>query len=301
MRKTTQQEAFNLYEDLGFFMDGEFYSVDRPVRCIFKDGYVYNYSLTNLRTSVKNSKKFPNHTFSSRNPYCIENILYYMSNNNISGSKLVDTTPVKDNEKYTFICGICGNVFAQEFKTYRNFNPYKCCQKCARKFANYGESLNPDDIKKEYYLYGYDMLEEYRGVHYPHLVKNICTGEVGQLSVCALRDTNVVKHKFEIGVSTDTFHEELFTDFLIKNNIKYIKQYLLKDCQYERALRVDFYLEELNIAVEIDGDTHLFDYRKQVTRDSVKEKYLADNNVLLVRISNEDIANGNITDKLHVK
>ena len=85
--------------------------------------------------------------------------------------------------------------------------------------------------------------------------------------------------------------------FLNENNIRYIREHSFDDCVYKRKLRFDFYLPNLNMCIEYDGEQHYrvlphwggergFNLNK--TRDDIKNKYCKDNGIELLRISFKD-------------
>ena len=80
---------------------------------------------------------------------------------------------------------------------------------------------------------------------------------------------------------------------LRKYGIKYNTQYIFDDCKYKNHLKFDFYIADLNIGIEYDGELHFqskpfFGGDKTLhdtqTRDSIKNKYCKDNNIKLIRI-----------------
>lgn len=93
-------------------------------------------------------------------------------------------------------------------------------------------------------------------------------------------------------------HGELRVEsFLKKNNIRYTYQKKFEDCRNKLPLSFDFYLEDLHICIEYDGEQHYIphfktkfepDKEKQLnkakTNDAIKDKYCKDNNIRLIRI-----------------
>ena len=82
--------------------------------------------------------------------------------------------------------------------------------------------------------------------------------------------------------------------YLENNMINYVYQKRFHDCKYKSYLYFDFYLPELNICVEFDGEQHsrsiprfggekAFELLK--IRDNIKNMYCAENNIQLIRIS----------------
>lgn len=83
--------------------------------------------------------------------------------------------------------------------------------------------------------------------------------------------------------------EIIIEDFLIKNNIKYTKQYSFDNCFYKRKLLFDFYLNDLNICIEYDGEFHYKDFgfnnlNEQIIKDNIKNIFCEKYNIKLLRI-----------------
>lgn len=95
-----------------------------------------------------------------------------------------------------------------------------------------------------------------------------------------------------------SFPENKLADIFAKNKIQAIRQHSFKDCVYKRKLRFDFYLPELNVCVEYDGEQHYRpvpfwgsenkkannEFEKNKTRDEIKNKYCKEKNIPLIRI-----------------
>lgn len=88
--------------------------------------------------------------------------------------------------------------------------------------------------------------------------------------------------------------ENKIINFLTKNSIKFISQKRFKDCKNKRPLPFDFYLPDLNLCIEYDGQQHFRAFSKfggdkalyrTVKNDQIKNKYCKNNNINLERIS----------------
>ena len=101
-----------------------------------------------------------------------------------------------------------------------------------------------------------------------------------------------------------SLRETLISNILSSNNIKFEREYSFSDCKGigNKRLRFDFYIQNLNILIEYDGEQHFKPieyfggeehYIKQVANDKIKNKYCLDHNIKLIRIpytySNEEI------------
>ena len=83
-------------------------------------------------------------------------------------------------------------------------------------------------------------------------------------------------------------------NFLIVNNINFIRQKTFDKCKLKRKLPFDFYLPDLNICIEYDGEHHftrnehfggIGELKLSKIRDDIKTNYCKDNNIELIRIS----------------
>lgn len=83
-----------------------------------------------------------------------------------------------------------------------------------------------------------------------------------------------------------------------ENDIKYIAQKKFDDCKDKRPLPFDFYIEDFNCCVEVDGKQHnmlvpIFgdkeSFEKRQLHDEIKTQYCKDNGIDLLRISYKDI------------
>jgi len=97
--------------------------------------------------------------------------------------------------------------------------------------------------------------------------------------------------------------EKRIIDYLNSENIKFSKEHIFKDCINERSnyLRFDFYLPELNLVIEYQGQHHfrpVNKYRRAkrvheqiVISDQIKKEYLKNKNIKLLEISYKDYEN----------
>jgi hypothetical protein len=88
--------------------------------------------------------------------------------------------------------------------------------------------------------------------------------------------------------------EKHIATILNSNNIQFIRQKSFDECRGKsNPLRFDFFLPELNVLIEYDGQQHFkpIDYfggekslKKQQHLDTIKNKFASDNNILLIRV-----------------
>jgi len=91
----------------------------------------------------------------------------------------------------------------------------------------------------------------------------------------------------------ETKGEKYIKNYLIENNIYFIKQYRFNDCRNIYPLPFDFYLPEYNMCIEYDGEQHFKSVKQfggdeglkeTIKRDKIKTDYCLENNINLIRI-----------------
>jgi hypothetical protein len=99
--------------------------------------------------------------------------------------------------------------------------------------------------------------------------------------------------------------ETIINNYLIDNNIKFIKEKSFNKCRNILPLRFDFYLIEHNLCVEFNGKQHYFPYyffggvnylKKLKINDKIKINFCKENNINLLIIK----YNENIKEKLEL-
>jgi len=87
--------------------------------------------------------------------------------------------------------------------------------------------------------------------------------------------------------------EDKIVKFLNKNNINFIREKRFDNCKNILPLPFDFYIQDINLLIEYDGEQHFkvidgwggsddFEIRKQ--RDDIKNNFANDNGIELIRI-----------------
>lgn len=99
-------------------------------------------------------------------------------------------------------------------------------------------------------------------------------------------------------------------NFLKENNVNFEYQYSYNDCKNKRLMPFDFYLNDYNTCIEVDGDQHfhcafinekekaLINLEKTQKNDRKKEQYCLDNNINLIRIPYWRIKSGKFKEIL---
>ncbi len=91
--------------------------------------------------------------------------------------------------------------------------------------------------------------------------------------------------------------EDIIKNFLINNNIEYLRNYKFEDCKRTKHLKFDFFLPNYNICIEYDGEHHFKDNKyfgignlKYIQEnDRIKNEYCLNNNIEIIRIHYLDI------------
>lgn len=80
-------------------------------------------------------------------------------------------------------------------------------------------------------------------------------------------------------------------DYLKEKNIKYEKEYRFNECKDKRCLPFDFYLNDYNTVIEVQGEQHYYENdmfsqtleeRKEI--DKIKKDYCLNNNIIYIEI-----------------
>lgn len=138
-------------------------------------------------------------------------------------------------------------------------------------------------------------LVEYRDKDLFYKVKCECGSEI-IVSGTHLRSG----HTLSCGCLKASYGAKMVEWALIQLNLTYEKEKTfptLKNPKTNKPLRFDFYLPHLNTIIEYDGEQHFKDsplLQEYQYRDSIKNKWCADNKIKLIRISYKDILKINI-------
>lgn len=95
------------------------------------------------------------------------------------------------------------------------------------------------------------------------------------------------------GCNQMSYHEQIIADHLDTMCVNYVRQKRFDGCRNVRVLPFDFYLPDLNVAIEYDGRQHYepvnifggnIGLEKRKKNDSIKNKYCEDNEIELIRL-----------------
>ncbi len=93
------------------------------------------------------------------------------------------------------------------------------------------------------------------------------------------------------GQCTTSYNNALVESFLLKLPFEYIPEYKFDDLDGFKAF--DFYIPELNLCIEYDGEQHYYPingmggeegFKRRIENDEIKNKYCKDNGIELLRI-----------------
>ena len=263
-------------------------------------GYTYDYSLVeyiNMKTKVKIickkhgvfEQEPSNHINRKCNcPYCSGKKLtteLFILKSNISHKNKYDYSLVKyvdTKTKVKIICQIHG-IFEQlpSAHIYKKIG----CPDCSGNKSLTTEEFIGKARKTHGDRYDYSLVE-YKTSQAK--VKIICHihGIFEQIALNHLNGTGCP-------VCNSSKGEIQIEKYLQENNIKYIRQKKFEQCKNKQSLPFDFYLPELNICIEYDGEQHYKSipywggdkYLKYIqNNDKIKTKYCKTNNIKLIRI-----------------
>lgn len=204
----------------------------------------------------------------------------------------------------------CGETYEQNFYHIKEKLKHHIpilCPKCMKKISDDSFRISSKEeidlrIKNHYGFQKFEICdyENYTNMHGKNTYKHCECG-----------------HKFESSLSNLLNGERLCSNcerenskgvwkiikFLDKNNIKYSREKVFKDCKFERVLPFDFYLIDYDACIEYDGEQHERatefyggeeGLKLRKIRDGVKNKYCENNNIPLLRISFRENENINI-------
>lgn len=184
------------------------------------------------------------------------------------------------------ICNVHG-IFKQQPSHHLNGSG---CPKCAGNLVSHSEFINSvTNIHDGFYCYS---ATTYISSKIKITITCPIHGDFLQLPT---------HHSRGVGCPTcrESKGERLIRQFLIVNNILFIPQYRFNDCRDKKPLPFDFYLPDLNICIEYDGEQHhkpiiifggLTGLIDRQSKDSIKTNYCFTNGIKLIRINNGNLS-----------
>lgn len=136
----------------------------------------------------------------------------------------------------------------------------------------------------------YKILGDYVKARQPLKVQKISCGHVYDIS-----PDNLLRGK---GCPKCSIRQSSYMDiteeYLNRHNISFIKEKTFDDCKHIRLLPFDYYLEDYNTCIEVDGEFHYpvnsaylnneSKYENVHMRDKIKTKYCIEHNINLIRL-----------------
>jgi len=194
---------------------------------------------------------------------------------------------VNSQTKIKIKCNTCNNIFLQSPAEHLSG---KGCRKC---FLTRLSSNNNDFILKAIIVhpnkYDYNLVEYINGATKIKIICKTCNYIFEQTPHIHLRGSGCPKCKESKG-------EIKVAKYLSEKNIKFIPQKTFPTLRNINLLKCDFYLEDLNLLIEYDGEYHYKPVRgytlekKQKNlennqrRDKIKNEWAKANNIPLLRI-----------------
>lgn len=132
-----------------------------------------------------------------------------------------------------------------------------------------------------------EIIGEYNGMRNRILCRcRICKTEWSPLA-------STLTHIGGCPTCKESYGERQIRKYLEYNNINFIAQYKFADCKRKKPLPFDFYLPDINMVIEYDGQQHFGDvevfggtdrFLYTQENDNIKNQYCELNNINLVRI-----------------
>ena len=189
----------------------------------------------------------------------------------------------------------CNKGHITEQLTYDSFSRGNCrCPQCKNRFKYLYE-----DVKRGIENKGYKLLtleNEYLNV------------STKLKTICPNGHEYIVSYGHFLGGNRCTKckliskGERVINEYLNKNGFFFKEQYRFNDCKFKNTLPFDFYLYELNVIIEFDGEQHykiseyfggLDGFIDTKIRDTIKNEYCKLHNITLIRIPYWELNNIN--------
>jgi len=189
--------------------------------------------------------------------------------------------------KIKLFCKECKIFFEQEAKSHMNGSG---CKYCAFKDQTTNITELIDKFKKIHgEKYDYSLVDYKNSQTKIKILCNKCKLYFFQKPSDHLRGHGCPKCNESKG-------ENKVAKYLVENNISFTPQKIFKTLKYKSYLRPDFYLENLNLLIEYDGEYHYKAIRGSTSeikqknleicqlRDKIKTEWAKANNIPLLRI-----------------
>jgi hypothetical protein len=256
------------------------------------EGYKYSLSLDSIKTNVRSGNK----SFQK------------VSKNNIFSNENIQMWIFKNDKKYCIIDGIFESartrnlkmrceVCGQEWTTnWNSLESGRGCEPCSRKSAGNKRRISINDVIDEFLKNDIILLDEssYTKTEEKVLVECLLCGHRWET------DYHHVRKGRSCPLCKSSRGERRVKNFLKSKNINFIHQKRFEECRSIKPLPFDFYLPELNVCIEYNGEQHYGPYPRfggelsfQGTRkrDVIKSNFCLNNNITLIVIKYTDFDN----------
>lgn len=181
------------------------------------------------------------------------------------------------------------------------------------------KNMQPFNIysNKKYYLYNLSVYAENNGLlSQPIEIKDTAASKVLFQCKCGktfVRNVNKWADGSDLCLSCgkkQSSYERVFEQYLKENDIAYKTEYRFNDCRSIYPLPFDFYLQDYDCLIEIDGMQHYQPvnfggsghevdkrFKMQLEHDAIKDKYCFDKKIPLLRLSYLSFNDGSWKDK----
>ena len=197
------------------------------------------------------------------------------------------------HKKWICVCPICKKEFISQ-SNHIIGDKIASCSTCGRKKFNdlTGQKFGLLTVKER-------LFERTDGTKY------LCICECGNTHIADGRGLKAGTVK-SCGCLKSSMEYKI-KQILSQNNIKFETQKFFKDCKDERMLPFDFYIPDLNILIEAQGEQHFHEtnyfggmekFITLIRHDLIKEDYCKINNIKLIQIAYYEDLNKIINEEI---
>lgn len=183
-----------------------------------------------------------------------------------------------------------------QYISYDSLNHNHGCKYCANERRSKNKRLSYDIIKEAFEKRNYQLISaEYINCHLP--LEYICLKHPDK-GVQTITYVHLMRGQGCQYCKDTSYGAMRVSKFLDNCNVKYIKEYEFHDCKNKKPFRFDFYLPDMNVIIEYDGEQHFMPrnfggisdeeaqahFNNTQRNDAIKTQYCIDNNIKLIRI-----------------
>lgn len=219
---------------------------------------------------------------------------------------------VLKSDKISYWCPVCNKVFTQKISNHISGKIYCGCrhkkkvvnlpkEKKSKRGRTYLDIINKvNEIHDNKYTYD-------NNIQHDAFVKSTDKIRIYCLNCEEWFTQSVNSHLTDENgcpICKSSRGEAKVKRYLKTNNINFIYQKTFPDCKRIRVLKFDFYLSDLNICIEFDGEQHynvakfsknedrnILNFQLTKIRDDIKNKYCNEKGIKLIRIPYKEIDN----------